>query len=258
MTSSLAFNFELRKVEEIMPWGTGADRKLHWFGLTDGLYWISTPLGEVLQYTEGALVRYNSDCRYVDYQVARIFEDLQEIMPYALEPVPGDIAQIVSDPDWYAKRAAWFESDESSPELCERWFDTIEWWSQRNLDTLYLKHGPSIQIWRVEDRITIRWDSCEQGESVWTLPKGECSVDAQAFTSSCLAFLLQVLEEMQIRVDYIVQNGWLRQDCVLDIPLLVKEQKDRSDAVQAVKDRRPNTDWNVVREQLCQLARLSG
>lgn len=251
MTQSFAINFKLHKVEKIVPWGTGADSKLYWFGLTDGIYWISTPLGEVLQYTENALAKFDTDCRYVDYQVSRIFEDIQQVLPYALEPVPADIAQIVTDPDWYAKSVSWFEGIPSdSKELCDLWFDAVEWWSERNLDTLYLTNGLFFQIWRVEDRINIRWESRESGESIWLLPQGEFSLDVQTFTSSCYAFLSQVLEQMQTRVDSIVQNGWLRQDCSLDIPLLVKEQKMRSIAVQTIKDRLPNTDWNLAREKL--------
>jgi len=48
----LRFCFELDAVEDIGPLGEGEDRKLHWFGLTSGCYWISTPLDEVLRYTD--------------------------------------------------------------------------------------------------------------------------------------------------------------------------------------------------------------
>jgi hypothetical protein len=250
MPEAIKFQFQLRKIEEVMPWGTGQDRKLHWFGLTDGHYWISTPIGDALRYTEEVTQQWKCDSSYVDYQVAQIFENIQEVLPYALEPVPPDIAEIVSSPDWYAKGEAWHESLPEDSELSETWLDAMEWWWAREFDTAYLKHGPSFQIWRVKDQITIRWDSREEGESVWLLPEGECSLDVNSFTSSCYAFLDSVIEQMQVRVNSIDQSGWPRKDCSLDVPLLIKEQRIRSAAIQTLGVRRPNTDWATVRERL--------
>src|SRR5476651_989771 len=88
----LRFCFALDAVEDIGPWGEGEDRKLHWFGLTSGRYWISTPLGEALRYTDEEVRRCGLASPYVDYQVSRLFEDLQSILPEVLEPVPSDIA----------------------------------------------------------------------------------------------------------------------------------------------------------------------
>jgi hypothetical protein len=255
MTEAFAFQFLLRNVEDIEPVGNGADCKLHWFALTDGFYWLSTPLGEALRYTVNASVTQDGASPYVDYYVACLFDDLLYLLPYALEPVPEDIALIVSNSDWYARSVAWFESIQSNPELCCIWSDGLKWWSERKLDTHYLKNGPSFQFWRVEDSIHVRWDSHEDGESIWLLPKGEFALDAQAFTSSCFAFLGRVIEEMQLRVNSIEQGGWLRQDCTLDVPLLVKEQNDFRAAIQTLKDRRPNTDWNVARERINHLRR---
>jgi hypothetical protein len=71
---------------------------LHWSGLTSGRYWIETPHGEVLRYTPEIRKLWNFPFVYVDYQVARLFEDVQEHLPAVLEPVPEDIATFASDP----------------------------------------------------------------------------------------------------------------------------------------------------------------
>jgi Family of unknown function (DUF5984) len=34
------FNFELAPLERVQPWGKAGQQNLHWFGLTDGQYWI--------------------------------------------------------------------------------------------------------------------------------------------------------------------------------------------------------------------------
>jgi hypothetical protein len=72
------FRFELDAISDIQPWGEPGCENLHWFGLTSGRYWIETPLGEVLRYTPEIMKLWNLPFNYVDYQVARLFEDLQE------------------------------------------------------------------------------------------------------------------------------------------------------------------------------------
>jgi uncharacterized protein DUF5984 len=62
----LRFCFELDAVEDIGPWGEGEDRKLHWFGLTSGRYWISTPLGEALRYTDEQVKLWDLPSPHVD------------------------------------------------------------------------------------------------------------------------------------------------------------------------------------------------
>jgi len=99
-SSLFRFNFELEPIDDIPPWGEGDSRTLHWFGLTLGHYWVSTPLGDVLRYTDEQVREWEDQSPYVDYQVARIFEDLQCVLPSALEPVPEEIAALIEEGGW--------------------------------------------------------------------------------------------------------------------------------------------------------------
>jgi hypothetical protein len=96
----IRFRFELRPVDEIMPWGD-QDRTLHWFGLTDGWYWIELDGQELLCYSGDMLRRWRGEGHeaarpYIDYQVARLWEDLIQIAPAVLEPVPADLVRFVA------------------------------------------------------------------------------------------------------------------------------------------------------------------
>ena len=44
----LSFQFELYPLDEVSPWG-GARPTLHWFGLTEGWYWIDANRYELLR-----------------------------------------------------------------------------------------------------------------------------------------------------------------------------------------------------------------
>jgi hypothetical protein len=96
----IRFRFELRPVDKITPWG-GQDRMLHWFGLTDGWYWIELDGHELLRYSDTTLRRwrgegYDAARPYVDYQVVRLWEDVIQLAPAVLEPVPADLARFVA------------------------------------------------------------------------------------------------------------------------------------------------------------------
>lgn len=252
---SLRFCFALDAVEDIEPWGEGEDRKLHWFGLTSGHYWISTPLGEALRYTGEEVKHWELSSPYVDYQVVRIFEDLQAVLPNALEPVPADIAAIVSDDSWFARAEKWIEGSENEDERRGLCYEATQWYSDRAVDTMYLGNGPIFHFWRVDDDVSVRWlPTGKDWNGVWLTPRGKFTVPAGEFKSAVYGFLHDVLTAMQDRVDSIQARGWDRPDCKLDIAQLVREQGQRTARVKELQERRPDTDWEAIRTLLARLA----
>lgn len=251
---ALRFCFELTPVEEVLPWGEGKDRKLHWFGLTDGHYWVSTPLGEALRYTEGILKQWGVSSPHVDYQVVRLFEDLQSVLPAALEPVPLDIAALVSDTRWFDHAERWIAEKEDEDVRQERrglCYEAMEWYQERALDSRHLTNGPIFHFWRTGDSIAVRWEATgSNAEEVWTTPNGEFKIDVRQFSSAAFAFFDQLIQAMQLRVESIQANGWNRTDCRIDIPYLVSEQKERASRICELKERRTKTDWENVRSLL--------
>ncbi|WSK39909.1 DUF5984 family protein [Micromonospora maris] len=81
---------------------------LHWFGLTDGWYWIDLNGHELLRYSDHTMRHLHADgyegMPYVDYYVVRLWEDLLQALPAVLEPVPADL--VLFEPDRAARRAS--------------------------------------------------------------------------------------------------------------------------------------------------------
>lgn len=51
----MLFRFRLRPVADVMAWGDAENQHLHWFGLTDGWYWLDAGGSELFRY-DAALV----------------------------------------------------------------------------------------------------------------------------------------------------------------------------------------------------------
>ena len=247
-SSPLQFRFELEPVDHIAPWGEDDDRKLHWFGLTDGRYWMVTPLGEALRYTDEKMKEWETQSPYVDYQVARFFEDLQIVLPSALEPVPADIAALVCQGGWLEHAEKRMSDLSDAGELREMYRDAMDWYIERSLDKMYLVDGPIFRFWRVGDQVNIRWEpSVRNPDDRWVLPQGEFTITSEQFESAAYSFFHELLNETGKRVAIIEAMGWRRQDCKVDAPSLVREQKQRTDWIGDLKRRQPKTDWGDVR-----------
>lgn len=253
------FRFEMDEISAVEPWGEPSQRNLHWFGLTSGRYWMETPVGEPLRFTAEIQETWGAPCLHVDYYVARLFEDLEEVLPAVLEPVPPDIAQVVTDREWAARAARWVEQDCDEAEGKRRWAlyeRALAWWWDRGFDTGYLRFGPRFSIWRTGDRVHFRWatrNNEDQGVRVFADPEGECMIDAREFEASAHEFCREVLRTMRRRVEQIEAEGWTRTDCMVDVPALIAEQNSREANFERVIRQEHQTDWNRVRVNLGEL-----
>ncbi len=258
--AQLRFCFELDRVEDIQPWGDPGERKLHWFGLTSGRYWVETPAGEILKYTDEFRNRQGYPYMYVDYQVARLFEDLQDHIPAILEPVPDDLATIAADPVWLSGASDWREEDCGELDAENRWSlyqAALGWWHEREIDTAYLMHGPLFSIWRVRDEVQFRWTTPSNesdGVPVFAVPSGLIQLAADGFEGAVSSFCTALLYEMGRGVDVIARNGWERRDCTVDVDGLVTEQRRREQRLADALHRREHTNWKEIRVQLDRLA----
>jgi len=256
MPERLRFCFELDAVEDVRPWGEPGQQRLHWFGLTSGRYWLETAAGEALTYTIEAQQLWELPSAHVDYQVARWLEDIQECLPAILEPVPVDIADIVSDSEWLSRAANWREAETEEQEMYARWDlydDAARWWHDREISTAYLRHGPRFWCWRIEDDIHLRWkvENNREGDvPVFLVPRSYCRINATEFQTAACNFCEEVLSAMQRRVEQIRQEGWRRTDCSVDVSELVREQQQREIFFSGLRNQCCATDWDRVRLHL--------
>ncbi|HEY9907288.1 MAG TPA: DUF5984 family protein [Thermosynechococcaceae cyanobacterium] len=93
-TAAMLFDFHLRPLEEVMPWGKPPNSYLSWFVLTDGFYRLQVGSEFLFNYSDDFAERWAAQSvsvhtrSFVDYYVVRLWEDLLEILPDVLEPLP--------------------------------------------------------------------------------------------------------------------------------------------------------------------------
>jgi hypothetical protein len=252
--------FVLDELADVVPWGQGDEASLHWFGLTQGRYWIETPKGDILRYTPEIQAYWNSTIDVVDYPVARLFEDLLYCMPAILEPVPPDIAQKCSDRQWHERVRCWAEEETPtdqprsavSPDRWDLYHAALDWWHARTFDTGYLQCGPSITFWRVGNAVHLRWTSEANridGIEVFATPCGDVSLSFDAFERAASDFLVGVISAMAERVHALQNGAQFRQPCRLDTAALYVEHAQREAELRS-KLVPMKTDWPAVRTHL--------
>jgi hypothetical protein len=167
--------------------------------------------------------------------------------PEVLEAVPPDVVQTASGQN-QAKIDRWLVAYSENEELTDILYEVSEWYSRRALDTLYLVNGPTFHFWRTGDAVTVRWmETGAKSQSVWSFPAGQFTLPIEQFHLAAYGFLDDVIVAMQTRVNEIQKHGWHRQDCHLDVSLLLQEQQQRASLVAQSKQRAAQTDWDAVR-----------
>jgi hypothetical protein len=256
----LKFHFDLTPLDQMHPWEEKDGRKyLHWFGLTYGHYWIELGSITLFCYTKAIQEKWGltDDPPYPDYQVARLWEDLLQILPFALSPVPEDIASLAADaPAWDAYRTYALDSDE-----WERLGTAVWWWDHRRIDSFHLVAAPLIWLWRVGDIMHLRWDSGQnrvEGVQVFTADgTGEHQMPVTTFLDAVLDFDARLIDRMAKRIAAI-RTGWSREHIHIDLPALERQQEDRASWYAQVLEAAPRlpVDWDEVRAALAEVQRL--
>jgi hypothetical protein len=280
------FNFRLRPMGEIDPWGPipSPDARtpdwprrpnLSWFGLTDGWYWLDAGGTELFRHSQALmemaarehagepwLERMNG-LPYVDYQVSRLWEDVLDMLPDVLEPVPQPLAGALTDGLW----AVWEREAEAALLQAlpkdEAW-DTLEaaagWWWHRELDSLYLLSGPRIWIWTDTANAHIQWDNRDQlieGLPAWEALLGQHTMPVEAYIAEVRSFDARFIGRMRDRVA-MAQVEWVRPDVALDLHLADEQrmrERSLSKRFEPGAQREP-IDWDDVLRAIARIEAL--
>ena len=238
-------------------------QSLHWFGLTDGQYWIETGDDALFEYSEHVRSKPGST-RYCAYQVARLYEDLLEMVPSILEPVPASLFSYLSGESgsaWMAKSAAWFTNAFESLDE-ERYWEiadaSVTWIGSRTLDTAYLSPSANIRMWSEQSAVHIEWDNTKklcEGLPAWSATRGSFRIPREAFIQEVRAFHTRLIDQMTQRVES-VAAGALSPDVQVDLPALRKEQLQRNRAFEnALSGPAVATDWQSVTGAIAEIER---
>lgn len=263
----MRFTFQLRPLESVAPWhdADGSNAHLGWFGLTDGWYWIEAgpkPV-ELFRYSQPLVDTWMREYTgaswlealpHVDYQVARLWEDVLDILPNVLDPVPSQLARALGpDGPWITWEQAATRTAEQALDKQEAW-DLLEtaagWWWARRLDTAYLQAGPRIWFWSDGINVHLQWDNRDlilDGQPAWEVVLDQHTVPEMDFLAEVRAFDAHFIAKMRDRIA-LAQAEWARLDVAID-PGIDQEQLARSSrfsqCLEAIAKREP-TRWDEV------------
>lgn len=258
----MLFNFTLDPIDEVLPWGEPPDLTLHWFGFTQGKYFLQTGSDE--------LFRYSDECQkvlaerlpparqtpYVDYFVSRLHQDIFEIVPRILEPIPielVDFARSTHHEAW-ANKFQFSLGPESSPSEAdlaawELYCEAVTWIGDRSLDSGYLLPNARIWFWRLNDNITISWDNRDKlidGVPAWASLRGTYQLSVGQFLDELDRFHRRFLAEMRLRIEEVCRS-WSRPDVQIEPRkhLLVEQENWERQSDQLILKGLP-TNWAAV------------
>jgi len=249
----IRFCFELRPLDEVSPWG-GDHPKLHWFGLTEGWYWIEAGGHQLLRRSRRDLLH---PC--VDYYLARLWEDVNVLSPQVLEPVPTDLQPfIASDCTLWARDPLEFIADGGEDEIADinqhvadhPVVTASNWYGEHFLDFGYLQSPPELRLWRTvdADRDEITMDWWHDDESSFVAGQAlQVKVPTAAYVSAVHALDQELMTAMRQRIEELERRGGL-PDVDVDLAGLRREHEDRAHWLARSLDRSPGTDWKEVRE----------
>jgi hypothetical protein len=224
---TLRFRFELTPLEDVTGWGESRD-KIHWFGLTDGRYWVEVGEGVRLPAPE------------VDYYVARLWEDVLQLTASVLEPTPPDlVALLASDPStWTDPYEDWTQA-------------AVAWHGDHLLDFGYVTQAPRVMAWRLvspdADEVTVLWAERKiSAEVAVEVQRSTVTIPTSMFCSAVDDFDTELIQAMAGRVRDVL-DGRLPPRLSVHHEGLGSEHQHRAESRSLLLSRSRATDWDAVR-----------
>jgi hypothetical protein len=254
-------NFKLKHPDNIIPWGDAPDTSMHWYGLTDGEYWLDVNKATIYEYTSEVLAgSHANDSHYVDYQIARLLEDWTSIFDAIAEPVPDAFYAIARENNYlyrfYGAVQNWLENlpdtASTNTETYEHYDPAIEWIYSRTLTASHLTNDPAISFFRNNNNISIVWKAdhlTEQNIPVWTAQNGELKIAYSTFIHEIEDFGNRFFNAMDTQVQIAIAKDWGTTQINKDA--LMREQQQRKGGFQqslSVLKGEPakHTDWDLI------------
>ena len=256
------FEFELRPLKDVVPWGEPPNQRLSWFGLTDGIYYMNVGDQQLFRSSDEIIKLWSveypqmaSASPYVDYQIVRLYEDLLEILPYALEPLPDVAIAFINTLEnqraWNRRLEEFFQLGEFDGQV-DLYYDASRWLGCRTLSTLHLSMGPRIWMWREGDQIKVCWDNeglVSDGVPHWTANNGEVRLSINDFMSEVQSFHDRLMAGMADRVQQILQENPFPASVDIDLRGLQSEHVQRTRSLTKALERNLEPiDWQRVEE----------
>jgi len=257
----MLFEFALRELEAIQPWGTPPEQSLSWFGLTDGFYRLNVGTERLFEYSAVAgrrlLLKYpDAIVDRIDYQVARLWEDICEILPDVLNPISEEFVRLLSGPspsvrEWGSGMWRRYEllSDEEAEARHAAFQHATMWLDRRFLDSGYLTAAPHIWFWSTPDIVGISWDNRDrdiEGVHAWSAVHGSFTLPRETFLAEVREFNDRLIGQMAARVDEVCRRGPI-SGVQIDFDALRYEHAQRANTLDdALARQSADSDWQSV------------
>lgn len=264
----MRFEIDLAPLAEIQPWtdGKGQDPHLSWYGFSDARYRIQVGSEYLLSYSDEKVA--NSAKRYpgdyvgpcVSYIGARFWEDVLDMIPDVLRPVPTALSELLEqgycDINALGDRFYDWNATDELPDA--RTMDILDaataWVQDRLLDNGYLSRCSNIWMWSTEETVCIAWDNRGvqiDGLTAWSAKQGIYRQSRDKFMAAVRSFNDRFIAQMAARVAEIT-TSWDRPEVRVGLEGLKEEQVLRAEYFDQVLDREPNftRSWDEVTEAI--------
>lgn len=248
-------NFTLRHPDHIIPWGEEGDKSIHWFGLTEGEYWLDLNKATLYEYTNEVLAAVDDqDGHYVTYQIARLLEDWASIFDAIAAPVPDAFYDIAKSNNFLYRfyGAAMNYIDKLPDAEYEAYDKTIEWIYSRTLVASHLNSGPGISFFRNKHNLSLVWKAdyvTENNVPIWTAQNGELEMPYDTFVHEMEDFGHRFFQAMDNQLQLAIAKDWGTTKVNKDH--LLQEQQQRKAQFQTQLASLKNTptkltDWEGI------------
>lgn len=246
----MELHFALRPVERIEPWTRDGRPWLSWFGLSDGWYWLRVGDQELFRAADasanaGASADDGDAPPYADYQVARLWEDVLDLLPSVLADVPGDVAAPLAHPERWLAAVDRLQADDAADAALVA--AGLGWWHARALSSGHLVAPPRLWLWRTGAALHGLWRPSAEAASPWRPASGAATGSVDGWLAAVRAFDRAFVDAMGERVRALVRAGGLGGVDV-DLAHLEVEQRDRAGwLARALGASPPADDWSAAR-----------
>jgi len=255
----MLFDFRLRPLEEVQPWGKPPDLSLSWFSFTEGFYRLQVGSEFLLNYSEEFVDHWAKQFSsvyggsFIDYYVVRLWEDILSMLPDVLEPLPTKLSSFFEKDrtawfEWTSDALDWVDNQPDEDKAIETFELAISWQNARLLDAAYLQNAPRIWIWSTAQAVIISWDNTDvvlEGIQVWSARQGHYYIKRNEFLDEVRAFHSKLMSEMAKRVESVCDR-WCRSEIHVDTQHLRSEQKERETWLDPALKRSSSVSWDNV------------
>ncbi|MHC5676534.1 DUF5984 family protein [Nostoc sp.] len=252
----MLFDFSLRPLKEVQAWGKPPDLSLSWFGFTEGFYRLQVGSEFLLNYSDDFVDLWakrfpNYGGSFVDYYLVRLWEDILDMLPDVLEPLPTELSNFFEKDEtawfeWKNDAVNWVDNQPNEDKAIEAFELAVSWQDTRRLDAGYLQNAPRIWIWSTDRDVIISWDNTDialEGIQVWSTRQGHYYIKRNEFLDEVRAFHDQLMGEMAERVESVCDR-WCRSEIYVDTQHLRYEQQDRKTWFDQALKRSPSVSWD--------------